>query len=49
MRITHDEMSLQPIESAQRVYDFLGKPIPSTMKEFLIAHTTTQEKGMTVP
>ena len=46
MRITHDEMSLEPIEAAKRVYEFIGKDIPPEMTEFLISHTTVKEKGV---
>lgn len=46
MRMTHDEMSLMPIESAEKVYKFLGKEMPGTMNDFLVQHTTHQEKGV---
>ena len=34
-----------PIESAEKVYKFLGKEMPATMSDFLVQHTTHQEKG----
>eukprot|EP00116_Pleurobrachia_bachei_P011104 sb/3471366/ len=45
LRITHDEMSLEPIASAEKVYKFIGREIPDNMKDFLIEHTTVQKKG----
>lgn len=46
LRVTHDEMSLEPIKIAERVYEFLGKKIPDDMSDFLISHTTVKEKGV---
>ena len=38
-------MSLQPLETARKVYSFIGKKIPADLDEFLIDHTTVKGKG----
>ena len=36
MTITHRRMSLQPLETAQEVYNFLGIPLLDNIKEYLV-------------
>ena len=38
-------MSLEPVASAEKVYKFIGRDIPDSMRDFLIEHTTVQKKG----
>ena len=45
LRVTHDDMSLKPVETAEKVYQFIGKKIPDSMSEFLLQHTSSHEKG----
>lgn len=46
LRVTHDDMSLKPVETAEKVYQFIGKKIPDSMSEFLLQHTSSHEKGV---
>lgn len=47
LRVTHDEMSLKPLETAQEVYRFINKPIPALLDAWLIENTTrNQKKGV---
>jgi len=46
MRITHDEMSLDPIGTAKAVYEFVGQTMPKSMETMLIEHTSTAGHGV---
>jgi len=46
LRVTHDEMSLKPIETADAVYKFIDRPIPPLLDAWLVENTTTQKKGV---
>lgn len=46
LRVTHDEMSLKPLETAEQVYSFINRPIPPLLDAWLIENTTTQKKGV---
>ena len=46
IRITHDDMSLFPVRSAEHIYKFVNLTIPPTLNSWLISHTTSQTKGV---
>lgn len=46
LRVTHDEMSLKPVETAEKVYQLIKQKIPDSMSEFLLNHTSSHEKGV---
>lgn len=44
LRVTHDEMSLKPLETAQAVYKFIDRAIPSLLNTWLVENTTKDQK-----
>ena len=45
MRITHRDISLKPVEITEKVYDFIGEPMPDYMREHIFNLTGAQSEG----
>ena len=45
MRVTHREMSLQPVEIAERVYNFVGEKLDDRIREHIFNLTGAQSAG----
>jgi hypothetical protein len=45
LKVTHDDMSLKPLETAQKVYSFIGATLTDHIKEYITNITGAESEG----
>ena len=45
LRVTHHEMSLKPLETAEKVYSFIGANLTDNIREYIINITAAESEG----